>query len=345
MNIPIQNIYYLLCYAWNKLEEKEIVDVGEEESTELLDLFAKILIVGTTYLLKKGLDRYYVDTEDEIIGVKGKLDLSKSIKRNLLIQKRTSCNFDDFNYNILHNQILKTTIYKLLRTEKLDSELIDSLRRIFWKLPAIDLIRINSSTFKKIRLTKNNYYYDFLLKVCQIIHENIFIDEQTGNYKFMDFTRDPKKMQKLFEEFVRNFYRLEFPEFKVKREDINWRLYSLTEISENYLPKMQTDITLESNGRKFIIDTKFYQDTLQTYFSEKIHSANLYQLFAYLKNVEEKDELSRECTGILLYPTVNKKIELDYKLNDQRILIRTIDLNQHWRDISKDLKQLIMGLS
>ena len=26
MKIPIQNIYYLLCYAWNKLDEKDIVD-------------------------------------------------------------------------------------------------------------------------------------------------------------------------------------------------------------------------------------------------------------------------------------------------------------------------------
>lgn len=342
MNIPIQNIYYLLCYAWNKLEEKEIVDVQEEESTELVDLFAKILINGTTYLLKKGLDRYYVETENEIRGVKGKLNLSTTIKRNLLIQKRTSCTFDDFNNNILHNQILKTTIYKLLRTEKLDSELRDILRKLFWKLPEIDLIRIDSGIFKKVRLTKNNYFYDFLLKICQIINEDIFIDEKSGNYRFMDFSRDPEKMSLLFEAFIRNFYRLEFPEFEVKREDIEWRLYPLNEYSEAYLPKMQTDITIESKDRKIIIDTKYYQDTLQSFFDvEKIHSNNLYQLFAYLKNVEENDGLSRDCTGILLYPTVDKRVKLDYRMNDQKILIRTIDLNQHWRNISYDLKEII----
>ena len=36
MNIPIQNIYYLLCYAWDKLEEKEVVDVDPIESTSLV---------------------------------------------------------------------------------------------------------------------------------------------------------------------------------------------------------------------------------------------------------------------------------------------------------------------
>lgn len=47
VNIPIQNIYYLLCYAWDKLEEKEIVDVEPLDSTSLADLFARVLINGT----------------------------------------------------------------------------------------------------------------------------------------------------------------------------------------------------------------------------------------------------------------------------------------------------------
>ena len=37
--IPIQNIYYLLCYAWNRLEERDIVDVSGIDSTNLVDLF------------------------------------------------------------------------------------------------------------------------------------------------------------------------------------------------------------------------------------------------------------------------------------------------------------------
>ena len=60
MKIPILNIYYLLCYAWNKLEESGLVDVKTEDSTTLLDLFARVLISGTTHILKRGLDRGYI---------------------------------------------------------------------------------------------------------------------------------------------------------------------------------------------------------------------------------------------------------------------------------------------
>ncbi len=41
MSIPIENIYYLLCYAWNKLDEKDRVAVSAEDYTKLLDLLAK----------------------------------------------------------------------------------------------------------------------------------------------------------------------------------------------------------------------------------------------------------------------------------------------------------------
>ena len=42
ISIPIQNIYYLLSYAWNKLEESKIVAVDPIECSSALDLFAKV---------------------------------------------------------------------------------------------------------------------------------------------------------------------------------------------------------------------------------------------------------------------------------------------------------------
>ena len=41
--IPVLNIYYMLCYAWNTLEEAELVDAGTEGVKELHDLLARVL--------------------------------------------------------------------------------------------------------------------------------------------------------------------------------------------------------------------------------------------------------------------------------------------------------------
>ena len=41
--IPIQNLYYLFLYAWNRLEEGQAVGVAGVDSPELVDLFGKVL--------------------------------------------------------------------------------------------------------------------------------------------------------------------------------------------------------------------------------------------------------------------------------------------------------------
>ena len=60
-----------------------------------------------------------------------------------------------------------------------------------------------------------------------------------------------------------------------------------TEEDLRYLPTMRTDVSLESSTRHIVIDAKYYSKTLQTYFgTDTIHSGNLYQLYAYLKNLQ-----------------------------------------------------------
>jgi len=40
VDIPIQNVYYLLCYAWDRLEERDIVNVDADGSADVLNLLA-----------------------------------------------------------------------------------------------------------------------------------------------------------------------------------------------------------------------------------------------------------------------------------------------------------------
>jgi 5-methylcytosine-specific restriction enzyme subunit McrC len=342
--IPIQNIYYLLCYAWDKLDESDIVDVKAISTTELIDLFAKILINCTASLLKRGLDRYYIENEYSVNGIKGKLNLSASVKQNTLSSNKTICRYDEFDYDILHNQILKTTISKLLRAKNLDNELKDELHRLFIKMPPISEIQIRNYHFKKIRLYKNNYNYDFILKVCQIINENLFIDESSGKYKFKDFLQEEKAMARLFESFVRNFYKIEQSEFLVKRENIRWKFVPERETDLLMLPIMPTDISLISSSRKIIIDTKFYKEAFKARYSQsqdKINSNHLYQLFSYLMNQESDLKITKTCEGILLYPAVGEDFRFSYSYKNHRIRVLSINLDLDWINIKRDLLEII----
>jgi len=58
----------------------------------------------------------------------------------------------------------------------------------------------------------------------------------------------------------------------------------------DYLPTMNTDISLDSPERKIIMDAKYYREVFQSnYGSDSIHSGNLYQLYAYVSNLAIRD--------------------------------------------------------
>lgn len=343
MDIPILNIYYLLCYAWDKLEEKNRINISVDDKTELIDLLANVLITGTRILLKRGIDRSYKGVVDEISGVKGKLEISETLKSNLNLKQKTICSFDYFSSNILSNQILFTTLYRLIRTTNLDKKSKSKIKNVLWMFDSVEVIDLQLSTFKQVRLNRNNRFYGFLLNVCELIYNSLLPLEKEGTWKFMNFTRDEGKMNQLFEAFVRNFYRREqsiYPD--VKRERIEWSFKVTDSESKQYLPRMETDITLQNDTSKIIMDAKFYTDTMNIrYDKEKIKSANLYQLFSYLLNQRTDHLKTQNVVGVLLYPTIEKEYNLEYSYEGHKIFIKTVDLNVSWNKIDHRLKEIL----
>jgi len=86
--IPIQNIYYLLIYSWKSLAEGEITDVSNLESNELVDLFASVLHGGINHLLRRGLDQNYRAHQEEIAGVRGRINIGITARRMLISHGR-----------------------------------------------------------------------------------------------------------------------------------------------------------------------------------------------------------------------------------------------------------------
>ncbi len=341
MQIPIENIYYLLGYAWNRLDEKDRVAVSIDDRTELADLFAKILINSTRILLKRGIDKNYVTQTAEFSGIKGKLELAETLKSNLQMRFRTVCSYDEFSADILINRILVSTLKRLIKTTNLNSGLKHDIRKLLPMFGAIETVALTRTVFASVRLNRNNRFYGFVLEVCRIIAENVLPSEKSGDWKFVDFTRDERKMNQLFEKFIYHFYRIE-TDFEVKSETIRWQFQSLEEESEKFLPVMRTDVSLTNNERKIIIDAKFYRETFAENFSrEKIKSANLYQLFSYLINQRTTDTRTQNAAGILLYPTIETDYDLDFRFESHRISVKTVNLKSHWKNINRRLKEIV----
>jgi 5-methylcytosine-specific restriction enzyme subunit McrC len=338
MEIPIQNIYYLLCYAWDKLEEKELVDVDPSGMTTLVDLFSRVLVNGTRHLLKRGFDRNYVAHDECTSRLRGRIEFHELATAGAATAT-LPCEFDELSYDVFHNQILKATMRRLTRADCISHENADALVGLCRQLSDVRDIEITSRLFGQVQLHRNNKFYDFLLKVCELVHHNLLVSEVPGRSRFSDFVRDRQQMAILYESFVRNFYRIN-SRFQVRREDIRWRTWTPEdEVSAGLLPKMQTDISLMAPDRKIIIDCKYTPEATQHHFSaETLRSAHLYQLNAYLSNLPQEQAT---CEGMLLYPTVDEAVSATFTNDKHRIRIRTINLNQPWQGIHEHLLALV----
>src|SRR5262249_44905902 len=107
--IPVENLYYMFCYAWGRFYEGKSLYTGATISSSVTNLLAKVLGNGVERLLRKGLDRGYVERSEELARLRGRIVVSESVGRNLFASARACCSYDELSYDVLHNRILKTT--------------------------------------------------------------------------------------------------------------------------------------------------------------------------------------------------------------------------------------------
>jgi 5-methylcytosine-specific restriction enzyme subunit McrC len=178
--------------------------------------------------------------------------------------------------------------------------------------------------------------------VCELAYEYLLPEEGGYGSKFPDILKDEIRMSTIFENFVRNFYRLEQRKFKVSRDVIYWDAAADDPSHSTFLPVMLTDVSLRSANNTIIIDTKFYAKALVEYMGgTKVWSTHLYQLYAYLRNLESRPGPDRFAEGVLLYPVVDQILDLRYNIAAHSVRVATIDLNSDWRTIHTRLLGII----
>jgi len=337
--VPIENIYYLLCYAWDRLKAPDTAEVSAVANNRIENLLAKVLVEGVSKLVRCGLDRGYVADDQVARRIRGKLLVSQSLKRSLFETGRAECRVDEFSYDVPHNRVIKAALAELSRLDGVDESLRIKLlqhRRLLAEVSDVDL---TPSAFRQIQLHRNNARYAFLINVCELLCRNLIPDERGGGRRFQPFNENEQVMGALFEAFVRNFLKREQEEYRVSRPKIGWDVEFVLGPGAEWLPEMQTDVFLESPLRRVVIETKFYAKPVAGRFENKsLISAHLYQLLNYLEHLSADGP---PASGMLLYAGAGPFPALDYRLGQHHVQIRTLELAQGWQDIHRDLLALL----
>lgn len=336
--IPIQNIYYMLSYAFQVLKEQEYKKIATEEFENVAELCAAILVKGMSIQIKRGLGREYIEQTEPLSTLRGRIEISESIRGRSMLRKQMVCTYDEFSVNSYLNRIIKTTMMLLLRSDISKTRKKD-LRKILVYLSEVEELDVYTIDWNQ-QYNRNNQTYQMLISVCYLVIKGLLQTNSDGTTKMMDFL-DEQRMSRLYEKFILEYYRKGFPQLNASASQIPW---GVDDGVRTMLPIMQTDITLTHGEDVLIIDAKYYSRTTQTQYDvHTLHSNNLYQIFTYVKNKEvELTAHPHTISGMLLYAQTDEEIlpNNTYHMSGNIISVRTLDLDQDFTSIAHQLNQI-----
>ena len=335
--IPIHNVYYMLSYAFQILNEQSYKNIATEQFHNTADLMAAILSKGIATQIKRGLGKEYILQREALSTLKGKVDITESIKTQTILKKQMWCTYDEFSVNGTKNRIIKSTVELLLGSDipKYRKKELRKLMVFFSDVKNIDLHSVNWN----MKYDRNNKTYRMLISICYLVVNGLLQTNSEGNTKIMDFL-DEQSMFRLYEKFILGYYKKHYTELSPSASRISWSVDNTI-----MLPVMQSDIHLQKGNTVLIIDAKYYSHTTQVKYDNHIlHSNNMYQIFTYVKNCDYAfGEEDHKVSGMLLYAKTEEEIQPDniYQMHGNQITVKTLDLNQKFDIIAKQLDNIV----
>lgn len=343
--IFIKNIFYMLSYAFQDLRKNNYEDIDKEDFENVQDLLAEILFKGVSAQLKQGLFREYIEHNDSISTLKGRINIMRTIKHRINKEPLLACEFDELTEDNIYNQIIKSTILLLVASQAVKKERRNELRSILPFFDEVSTIQPKSIRWSTLSFQRNNKSYRMLINICYFVIDGMLLTTENGSYRLSKFSDN--HMARLYEKFVLEYYKRHHPELNAESCYLDWELDKEKTINDSFLPQMHSDITLTNGEKKIIIDTKYYQSmTLEHYGQSQVRSSHLYQIHTYVTSAAIG--YTGSVLGMLLYAKVDGEIEPNLDItqkNGVRIMARTLDLSKEFKDLKLQLERIIQILN
>ena len=345
--VVIRNIFYMLAYAYQALDLKEIAEVGGEEFDNALDLLGAVYAKGLASQVRRGLDQDFVERRDDIPCARGRIDVRASIDAGHRQRMELRCTFSEISHDTELNRLIKCVGLMFLRSPELRDTTRLSIRRLLPYLGEVSLIEPRQARRIKPTYTRLNRSYRLLVAVCEFALRGLLPDEASSGTGFAKVL-DSQELNRLYEKFLLAYYRRHHPgEAEASARQIAWNVESDL---PSFLPGLHTDVTLQGkgakSGRTLIVDAKCYGKILTTHYGKRMISpSNVYQIFTYVKNA---DRTHTGCvSGMLLY-ALTDEADLPFGPNERsfthegnRFEVRTLDLNQPFPQIAAQLDDVL----
>jgi len=341
MTVSIANLYRLLIWAWDLIPPSGLTGTGAEAAKTPQDMLALVFTREVDRLLKRGLERRYVEHTDDLRIPRGRPLVEDTVSRLLMPQGRLACAFDELSEHTLANGLLLGTLETLSRAHGLSADASTAVRRTLRRFPQVEAVTPRAPLFSQVLMHRNNRSYRMPLHVAGLISASLIPDERGEHRTFDNFTLNERRMGDLFEAFVRNFWRREQRRWTVSAPQLAF-VRSGSDRDLAFVPRMRTDITLSGRDRadgSWVVECKCTRHPYAGFHgARRLRSEHLYQLLAYLQT---RRASGNQASGLLLYAQAGEAMRHDLTLNGEVLRVRSVDLSTDWPTVRTSLLGLV----
>lgn len=240
-----------------------------KQNVNLLEIYFEYYLHELEVLLHAGLIKKYRRETNNVKALKGSLEFSGNIRKNLVHKERFYTTHQVYDVNHKLHQVLSHALSIIEQFTK-GSQLNDRCRRVRLAFPEVQQIKPTAQLLAKIQIDRKTAPYDRALELAKFIILNYSPDINHGQQKMIALLFD---MNELWEEYVLKMLR------KYAGEHPEENLHVSGQESKLFYGSYRTirpDIVLRKNQEVYVLDTKWKKPTNQSPSIE-----DLRQMYAY----------------------------------------------------------------
>lgn len=279
----------------------------------LLEVFISQFLNSVNELVKRGLKSDYVNQQDNLFFLKGKLLVGEQLKKNLVNKHKFYVEYDEYLLDRPANRLVRAALLKVAKLTKSShsQKLVRELSFVFDEIPTSKNVKADLS---KVKLDRGLSYYKAPLKWAELILNKFSPLTLKGQNNAMSLLFP---MELVFESYVAQQINRTLPKHMKLNAQARSK-YLVTHGNSRFF-NLKPDLEIKENGETTVIlDTKWkLLDESLNNGTDKygLSQADFYQMFAYgQKYMGGKGKL------ILIYPKhegFTKPIEHSFDFNDE----------------------------
>lgn len=348
--IPVRNIWLLMLYASDLFRTRGTGKVGlEENPDDLPDLVAEILTHAVESRLRRHLSFGYRSRDAVLNRVRGRIDVLKTERHQLLSRGLVACRFDELSIDTPRNRFVRAALETISRIVK-RPDVAHRCRSLASGMKAMGVSGYapTLAVISADRFGRHDADDRFMVAAAKLAFDIALPTEAVGMNVLSLPDREVKWVRKLFEKAVGGFYDviLSPKGWRVQcGSKLNWQVEQKTPGIDKILPQMQTDVVLDhaESLQRIVIDTKFTSIVTSGWHREEtLRSGYLYQIYAYIRSQVGSGDLLADCAcGLLLHPSIGKMVDETVVIQGHGIRFGTVDLTASMNEIRLQLLRFV----